>query len=57
MYIYIYMCVCVCPVDTETEDCDGPVFAVNVLCGENCYDDGMVIVLVARGGVPGDSVW
>ena len=30
----------------QREDCDGPVFAVNV----------MVIVLVVRGAVPGDGI-
>ena len=43
----------------QREDCDGPVFAVNVLCGENrCdeYDECMVIVLEVRGGMSGDGV-
>ena len=45
-------------VDTECEDCDGPLFAVNVLCRENCcgeYDECTVIVLEVRGGVLGDG--
>ena len=44
----------------QREDCDGPVFAVNVLCGENrCdeYDECLVIVSAVHGGVPCDGVW